>query len=67
MLARLCDECGKPASHTTILATGRVIIDGQDAGQTADLCEEHCPDGFPSQPKNCVRVSFYWPGIKAIK
>jgi len=63
----VCDECGKQIEELGgmfSLATGRVIVDGQDVGQACDLCAEHRPDPLssgPVQPRNCKRVSFYWP------
>lgn len=57
-----CDECGLPACTSFELATGRVLIDGKDCGQSVNLCENHIPvDEAPRQPANCQRVSFYWP------
>lgn len=65
---RVCDECGKELEATQgfiHLATGYVLIAGEEIGQSCDLCPEHLPDpgsfGFV-QPRNCERVSFYWPG-----
>ena len=68
MLQRVCDECGKPATYSLALATGRVIIYGKDAGQCADLCNEHKPisDSAMPQPTNCKKVSFRWPSLEFI-
>jgi len=43
--------------------TGRVLIDGQDAGQSVDFCEDHKPrPDYLSQAHNCKRVVLYWSG-----
>jgi hypothetical protein len=62
-LVAVCDECGEPATSHLFLATGRVLIDGEDKGQDVDLCEKHRPKDEPGtcQPHNCQRVVFYWP------
>ena len=61
-LVRTCDECGDIATVWVHLATGRVVVDGMDRGQDVDLCDAHRPEGMPSQPKDCEKVEFHWPG-----
>lgn len=60
---RVCDECGAPATQFVRGMTGRVIIDGRDCGQDADLCDEHqtAPD-YQWQPQRATRVLFWWSG-----
>jgi hypothetical protein len=64
----VCDECGDPAIGTINLETGHVHIKGQSISQQCmDYCEKHKPCKImgETQPKNCKKVSFYWP--KAFK
>jgi hypothetical protein len=65
-----CAECGRPTTRGVELATGRVLVDGVDAGQGVFLCEEHMPEPGatppfaatpPHQPRGCKRVRFRWP------
>lgn len=60
----LCDECGSLNAQPLTLATGYVLIDGEDAGQSVDLCPAHWPiDQLGKcQPHKCRRVVFVWPG-----
>ena len=59
-----CDECRKPAKVSISLETGRVKRNGKDAGQFVSLCDEHRPNNnLPSQPTNCTKISFHWPGL----
>lgn len=67
VMVAVCDECGKMASGHLELATGRVMIDGEDCGQGVDLCRAHYPEDHVGmcQPRDCVRVRFVWPGRMA--
>jgi len=62
-LERYCDLCGKQATYAIAGMTGRVLLDGRDCGQGADLCDDHRPTyDYPWQPRNTTRMVFHWPG-----
>ena len=73
MVKTCCDECGAEIPIEGLLnafvdvGTGRVLIDGLDAGQSCDLCPAHKPPRFQPgddiytwQPTNCTHVRFHF-------
>lgn len=67
VMVRMCDECGAWPAEELELATGRVIIDGEDRGQVVDLCKLHYPENADGMcgARNCRHVVLHWPGRMA--